>query len=68
MCDTITGERVLISPLLDVRTVAQILGVTERWVYDAVRQGRIPYLRIGSRIRFIPASLQEWIDSQGKTY
>jgi excisionase family DNA binding protein len=48
-------------PTLSVDEVAAILGFGRSSVYAAVRQGTIPALRIGSRIRIPTARLRELI-------
>jgi excisionase family DNA binding protein len=51
--------------LLKPTEVAQRLGVSRAWVYDAAKQGRIPSIRIGGEegpLRFVPEDLELWID------
>jgi excisionase family DNA binding protein len=40
---------------------ADLLAVTVSWIYDAVRTGWLPCLRIGRHIRFTRAMLEEWL-------
>lgn len=49
--------------LLDIAQVAAYLGVSERTVYDRVRSGTIPAIRIGRLWRVRSADLQAWLDS-----
>jgi len=44
------------SPTLSVHKAARLLGVTAPTVYQWVRQGEIPSIRLGGRIR-IPTAL-----------
>lgn len=46
--------------------VAPILGLTKQALYEAVRTGIIPAVRIGRRIRFNPEVLREWMAQGGK--
>ncbi len=51
--------------LLKPTEVAQRLGVSRAWVYDAAKRGRIPSIRIGGEegpLRFVPEDLVLWID------
>ncbi len=34
------------------------------WVYDAVRTGRLPCLRVGRHIRFTKTMLETWLTEQ----
>lgn len=46
--------------LLNVKGAARFLGMSADWVYRAAEQGRIPYRKVGSRLRFVPEELQAW--------
>lgn len=48
--------------LWDVRRVARLLGLSERTVYQMVRDGRLPSLRVGGRWRFRPQEIERWLD------
>jgi excisionase family DNA binding protein len=44
--------------------VAKQLAVKTSWVYEAVRSGQLPCLRIGRHIRFTRTMLEEWLQSR----
>jgi hypothetical protein len=35
-----------------------------RWIYEAVRSGTVPCLRIGRHIRFTRTMLEEWLQGR----
>ena len=47
--------------LLTVRQLVPLIGVSRTTVYEYVAAGRIPYIRIGSMIRFDPHAIAEWL-------
>ena len=47
--------------LLSVREVAQLLGMSTRWVHERTRRREIPCYRFGSVLRFHPTEVQEWL-------
>ena len=49
------------SPLLTPAQAAQLLAVKPSWIYEAVRSGSLPCLRIGRHIRFTRPMLEEWL-------
>ncbi len=51
-------------PLLRPDQVAALLAVKTSWVYDAVRTGTLPCIRVGRHIRFTQTMLEEWLDSR----
>lgn len=59
-----TSRPTVESPLLDIDTVAAILGVTRRHVQRLVSERRIPFVKVGRFVRFDQASLNVWLDRQ----
>ena len=51
-------------PLLRPEQAAQLLSVKTSWIYDAVRTGRLPCLRVGRHIRFTQTMLENWLTEQ----
>jgi excisionase family DNA binding protein len=49
------------TPLLTAAEAAQLLSVKPSWIYEAVRAGTLPCLRIGRHIRFTRSMLEEWL-------
>jgi excisionase family DNA binding protein len=58
------GVRRLDGPLLRPDQAAELLSVKTSWIYDAVRTGNLPCIRIGRHIRFTRAMLEEWLDQR----
>ncbi len=50
--------------LLTVREVAIYLGVHEKTVYAWVERGAMPHYKIGGRVRFDRAQVQQWLHSR----
>jgi len=51
--------------LWDVDRAARYLGMSRHYVYRASERGDLPYRKIGSRLRFVPAELKNWAHKQG---
>lgn len=51
--------------LLRVPEVADRLGVTPSRLYDLVRTGALPVVRIGRQLRVHPKQLEEWLAGGG---
>jgi excisionase family DNA binding protein len=47
--------------LLDADEVAGALGVSRDWIYEQVRAGRIPHVRLGRNVRFRAATIEDWL-------
>jgi excisionase family DNA binding protein len=51
--------------LLKPDEIADRLGVSRSWVYDAAKAGRIPCVRLGSPdgpLRFLPDDIETWLE------
>lgn len=48
-------------PLLRPEEAAALLSVKTSWVYDAVRSGKLPCVRVGRHIRFTRGMLEDWL-------
>lgn len=49
--------------LLDVRQAAQFLLIAESTLYGWVWQKKIPYIKVGRRVRFDISDLQRFLES-----
>jgi len=58
------ASRRLDEPLLRPDQAAVLLSVKTSWVYDAVRRGELPCIRVGRHIRFTQAMLEEWLEDR----
>lgn len=47
-----------------VEAIAPQFNLSTQAVYAACRNGQIPHVRIGKRIRIPESSIQKWIDAQ----
>jgi excisionase family DNA binding protein len=50
--------------LLLVADVARILGISKAAVYNMRVRGEIPFIKIGSRLRFDPVEIALWIEAK----
>jgi excisionase family DNA binding protein len=51
-------------PLLKPVEVADLLGVSRSWVYDAASDGRLPAVRLGAAdgpLRFVAEDVERWL-------
>jgi excisionase family DNA binding protein len=47
---------------LTVQDVAKILKVSPVWVYQLVREKRIPFYRVEKCVRLSPSEIHEWLE------
>jgi excisionase family DNA binding protein len=52
-------------PPIDIRAAAVSTGLSERFLRRLIAERRIPFIKVaGTRIRFLPSDLDEWLLSQ----
>jgi excisionase family DNA binding protein len=49
---------ILREPLLDAGQAAVLLGIPKTSVYEYVRRGELPYIKVGRHVRMIKADLE----------
>jgi excisionase family DNA binding protein len=54
-------EAALDEPLLGAAQAARLLSVRPAWIYAAVREGRLPHVRLGRQVRFLRADLEAFV-------
>ena len=50
--------------LIDIKTLARLLGVNERYVRRMVQERRIATVKVGRLVRFDLEEIREWIRQQ----
>ena len=59
----VAGGPTTVAPLLSIDEVAAYLGVSTRWVYTQVREGRLPAMLIARSWRIRPEAVDEFAES-----
>jgi excisionase family DNA binding protein len=63
MADRPKTEQLQFPELVDIESIASLLGVGVRHVRRLVAERRIPYVNWGHLIRFDLASVRQWIEA-----
>jgi excisionase family DNA binding protein len=50
--------------LIDIATLAGLLGVGQRYVRRMVAERRVPMIKVGHLVRFDLADIREWVAAQ----
>jgi excisionase family DNA binding protein len=53
-----------LTELLDLEDVARRLSTSPRHIRRMVFERRIPYVKVGRFVRFVPGDLARWLDEQ----
>ena len=56
----------MVTGLMTAAEVARVLRVTPYRVYELIRRGDLPVVRLGRQVRVEVGSLDDWIKSGGK--
>ncbi len=60
----VSAPDILREPLLTPGDAARLLSVKTSWVYETVRDRRLPHHRIGRNLRFVRSDLAAWVAEQ----
>lgn len=55
---------VLNANLIDVKRIAELLGMKQSNIYSLVRKRKIPFLKIGNLLRFDLTDIEAWIEDR----
>ena len=53
---------------LTVNEIAEIIGLSTARVYETIRRGLLPAVRIGRQVRVEEQAFREWVNNGGQTY
>lgn len=56
---TENDKEILYKPLLDAEQAGVLLGISKASVYEYVRRGELPYIKIGRHVRIIKSDLEK---------
>ncbi|MFC1679060.1 helix-turn-helix domain-containing protein [Elusimicrobiota bacterium] len=62
-----TARKPMIGPppeVMDIKTLAQYLGMGRSKIYNLIRQKKIPASRIGRQYRFAKGLIDQWLEEQ----
>jgi excisionase family DNA binding protein len=59
---TMKGE--IMEKLLTAEEFAELAQIKTHSAYRYAREGKVPHVRIGNKLRFVPSQIQEWIRAQ----
>jgi len=48
--------------LVDVKTLAGILSVKQKTIYDWIHKGYIPFVKLGRLVRFDENEIKKWLE------
>ena len=54
--------------LLRGEDAARALSMSRAMLYRLVKEGKIPYVRMGGMLRFHPDDLREWVETQRRAH
>jgi excisionase family DNA binding protein len=57
-------EQLRFPELIDIETVAKLLGVGERYVRRMAAERRVPTVKIGHYVRFDLEDIRKWVEEQ----
>ena len=51
-------------PLWDEKYCAMFLGISARTLWAMRTSGKIPFIRLGKLVKYVPEQIRAWLDAQ----
>ncbi len=64
--EEVADRQTVLKSLDDAKTTGEVLKLSTGFLYQAVRQGKIPFYRAGRAIRFNTEEIKTWMREQAR--
>lgn len=63
--DTTNASSLLDEPLVDMKFITQFTGLTDKWFYKLIQEGKFPKpVKFGSRSRWFRSEVDAWLQER----
>ncbi|MET6581350.1 helix-turn-helix transcriptional regulator [Morganella morganii] len=63
--DTTTSSSLLDEPLVDMKFITEFTGLTDKWFYKLIQEGRFPKpIKFGSSSRWQKSEVEAWLQAR----
>ncbi|WP_283624102.1 helix-turn-helix transcriptional regulator [Morganella morganii] len=63
--DTTTAPSPLDEPLVDMKFITQFTGLTDKWFYKLIQEGKFPKpIKLGRSSRWLKSEVETWLQER----
>lgn len=63
--DTTTSSSLLDEPLVDMKFITQFTGLTDKWFYKQIQEGKFPKpIKLGRSSRWQKSQVEAWLQAR----
>ncbi|EOZ5676526.1 helix-turn-helix transcriptional regulator [Morganella morganii] len=63
--DTTTAASLLDDPLVDMKEITKLTGLTDKWFYKLIQKGQFPKpIKLGNRSRWLTSEVNAWLQAR----
>ncbi|CAM8504931.1 helix-turn-helix transcriptional regulator [Morganella morganii] len=63
--DTTTAPSPLDDPLVDMKEITKLTGLTDKWFYKLIQDGQFPKpIKLGNRSRWLTSEVDAWLQAR----
>ncbi|EMM6943531.1 AlpA family transcriptional regulator [Morganella morganii] len=63
--DTTTAFSLLDEPLVDMKEITKLTGLTDKWFYKQIQDGQFPKpIKLGNRSRWQKSQVEAWLQAR----
>ncbi|EMD0830629.1 AlpA family phage regulatory protein [Morganella morganii] len=63
--DTTTAPSLLDEPLVDMKEITKLAGLTDKWFYKQIQEGKFPKpIKLGRSSRWLRSEVSAWLQAR----
>ncbi|HCR4003041.1 TPA: AlpA family transcriptional regulator [Morganella morganii] len=63
--NTTTSSSLLDEPLVDMKEITKLTGLTDKWFYKLIQKGQFPKpIKLGNRSRWLTSEVEAWLQER----
>ena len=63
--NTTTAASLLDDPLVDMKEITKLTGLTDKWFYKLIQKGQFPKpIKLGNRSRWLTSEVNAWLQER----
>ncbi|HIH4995637.1 AlpA family transcriptional regulator [Morganella morganii] len=63
--NTTTAASLLDDPLVDMKEITKLTGLTDKWFYKLIQKGQFPKpIKLGNRSRWLTSEVNAWLQAR----
>ncbi|ATF55656.1 AlpA family transcriptional regulator [Morganella morganii] len=63
--NTTTATSLIDDPLVEMKEITKLTGLTDKWFYKLIQKGQFPKpIKLGNRSRWLTSEIEDWLQAR----